>query len=81
MTKAKHSGDIIGVGIYPGLWNTQELCNHLRPEQGVKAFKPLLYILSAEPVIAAERHEARYLACVRTYPVGCHDKYAGEIVV
>jgi len=39
--QAEHAGDLIGVGVHPGFWNLQKLCNPHRIEEWIKAAEPL----------------------------------------
>ena len=66
--EAKHAGDLIRVGIDPGLGDTQKRCDRLGLEQLIKAAKPMLDFLAAESEVGAEPPEAGNLVGVRAHP-------------
>ena len=80
-SKAKHAGEMIGVGIDPGLGDTQKRSECLSLEQLIKAAKPMLHILAAESEVGPEPPEAWNLVRVRVHPGDGHDKNVGDILV
>lgn len=79
--KAEYAGDLIGVGIDPGLRDTQKRCDRLSLEQLIKAAKPTLHFHATESEVGAEPPEAGNLVRVRAHPGDGHDEDAGDILV
>jgi hypothetical protein len=79
--KAEYAGDLIRVGIDPGLRHTQKRCHRVSLEQLIKAAKPMLDFLATESEVRAEPPEAGNLVCVRAHPCDGHDKDVSDILV